>query len=240
MDKGIDGVTALGFGLQEYIKMFALTEDELNMRILDYRAGASCFAADMYAQGKQVVACDPLYQKPLSEIMKLVAQAADSLKDSFKQDAQEFSVLPDKAEAFMEIIQLGTVRFFEDFPKGLAEQRYTTDQMPKLSFKDEAFNLALVCHYLFTFSDQLTVSYHYEAIKELVRVANEVRIFPLVTTAGKLSPHVGEVVAKLQSQSYGVEIRGVEYELQNQGNAMLRVWAPQCQLSAHQAFKSQK
>ena len=59
MDKGINGVTALGFGLEDYIKMFDLTDVELDMNILDCRAGASCFAAQMHEKSKSVLACDP-------------------------------------------------------------------------------------------------------------------------------------------------------------------------------------
>lgn len=235
MDKGIAGVTALGFGLSEYIKMFGLTEHELNMRILDCRAGASSFASDMYKRNKQVTACDPLYQLQFDELKKLVNKATEELKNTFKDGTEKFSILPEKAKEYLNLIDVGTKSFLGDFPDGLSQGRYTHDSLPALSFRDGQFGLALVCHYLFSFSDQLSLSYHVASIEELVRVANEVRIFPLVTTKGQLSPYVGEVVAMLQSLSYGVEIRGVEYELQKQGNAMLRIWAPECQVSTYQA-----
>ncbi|MGE4350070.1 MAG: hypothetical protein AB7D28_09925 [Candidatus Berkiella sp.] len=233
MDKGIAGVTALGFGLSEYIKMFGLTEHELNMRILDCRAGASSFTSDMYQKKKHVTACDPLYQLPVDELKKLVNHASEELKTTFKEGTEKFSILPEKAQEYLNLIESGTKNFFSDFSIGLSEGRYCYDSLPTLSFRDGQFGLALVCHYLFTFSEQLSLSYHVASIEELIRVANEVRIFPLVTTKGQLSPYVGEVVAKLQSLSYGVEIRGVEYELQKQGNAMLRIWAPECQVATY-------
>lgn len=237
MDKGIKGVTALGFGLNEYKQMFGLTEDELAMNILDCRAGASCFAADMTRQNKRVHACDPLYQLPITDIQNIVLEAGSTIKNALNHDSNQFCVLPEKAKDFIKVIDQGTQRFFDDLTPGLQEKRYTTDSLPTLSFKNEQFELALVCHYLFTFSDQLSVDYHVKAIEELVRVANEVRIFPLVTTAGQLSPFVGEVVARLQLDSFGVEIRGVDYMLQNQGNAMLRVWAPECHVLLHEQEK---
>tara|TARA_R110002110_G_scaffold166602_2_gene367358 strand:- start:120197 stop:120910 length:714 start_codon:yes stop_codon:yes gene_type:complete len=233
MDKGINGVTALGFGLEEYIKMFDLTDIELNMNILDCRAGASCFAAQMHEQSQVVVACDPLYRSEFDQIKHLVNAAKDSIQNSFATSAQEFSILPEKAKEFMHQAETGIEIFFNDFPEGQKAGRYTGDSLPSLSFDDEQFQLALVCHYLFTFSEQMSVEDHLNAIKELVRVSNEVRIFPLVTYGGQLSPYVGEVVAMLQNLSYGVEIRGVDYALQNQGNAMLRVWAESCSVDAH-------
>lgn len=233
MDKGINGVTALGFGLDEYIKMFGLTENELNMNILDCRAGASCFAAQMHQNSKSVIASDPLYQLPIDKVRNLVIAAKDSIRQSFSEDSQVFSILKEKAEEFVQTAETGVQIFLDDFEDGLKEHRYVTDSLPNLPFKNEQFQLALVCHYLFTFSEQMTAQDHIDAIQELIRVANEVRVFPLVTYAGKLSPYVGEVVASLQANGYGVEIRGVDYELQNEGNAMLRVWAEACSVDAH-------
>ncbi len=235
MDKGINGVTALGFGLQDYIQMFSLTDVELEMNILDCRAGASCFAAQMHEKSKSVIACDPLYQAEFDTIKQLVVDAKASIQDSLASNAQVFSILPDKAKDFILQAETGIEIFLNDFQTGQKIGRYMSDSLPNLSFDDEQFQLALVCHYLFTFSEQITAEEHLNAIKELVRVSNEVRIFPLVTYAGKLSPYVGEVVAMLQSLSYGVEIRGVDYTLQNQGNAMLRVWSEACSVEAHEA-----
>lgn len=233
MDKGINGVTALGFGLKEYIKMFGLTDIELEKNILDCRAGASCFAAEMQQQGKTVTACDPLYQLPVEKVEGLVLAAKESLKKSFSKGSHEFSILPDKANEFIKTAEQGIPVFLQDLKAGLGDKRYTADSLPNLSFANEQFELALVCHYLFTFSEQMTAQDHLEAIEELVRVANEVRIFPLVTYSGKLSPFVGEVVAMLQADGCGVEIRGVDYELQKEGNAMLRVWSEACSVEAH-------
>lgn len=235
METGINGITALGFGLSEYTKMFALSDDELDMRILDCRAGASSFAADMHKLHKQVIACDPVYRSSIPELKQLVADATADIERAVHKNSPSLFVLPEKTNDFLSLIESGTQRFFDDFSSGYTEKRYTTDSLPHLSFKNAQFDLALVCHYLFTFSKQLSLDYHVQAIEELIRVANEVRIYPLVTSSGALSPYVGEVVAILQSRSYGVELRGVEFKLQEQGNAMLRVWAPECQLSLHKA-----
>ena len=67
-------------------------------------------------------------------------------------------------------------------------------------------------------------------IRELARVAKEVRIFPLIDRHGQPSPFLGPVLLGLQEGNYGVEVKEVPYHLQPKGNAMLRVWAQQCQL----------
>lgn len=70
-------------------------------------------------------------------------------------------------------------RFLDDFPQGLEKGRYRTDELPNLGFGDGAFGLALCSHFLFTYSEQLSIDFHVAAIREMCRVAGEARIFPL-------------------------------------------------------------
>jgi hypothetical protein len=92
-------------------------------------------------------------------------------------------------------------------------------------------DFALSSHYLFVDLDAQDVDFHLKIIRELARVAKEVRIFPLTDHHGQLSPFLGPVLLGLQKDGYGVEVRDVSSDLQSNGNAMLRVWAQQCQLS---------
>lgn len=210
-----------GFGIKDYISMFDLSLSDFARRILNVQAGLSSFAAEMAAHNHSVIACDPLYAESISHIQKCV----ESLQ---LPDYEEWVVSIQKGSEFLEDLTTGSKMFLEDFQKGLKEKRYLGESLPKLSFKNEYFQLALVSHYLFTYSGFLTLEFHINGINELLRVANEVRIFPLVTKEGELSPFVGPVMASLQSRGLGVEIRGVPFELQKNGNAMLRVWNESC------------
>ncbi len=100
-----------------------------------------------------------------------------------------------------------------------------------LPFTDFEFDFALSSHYLFVDLHAQDVDFHLKIIRELARVAKEVRIFPLTDRHGQLSPFLGPVLLGLQKEGYGVEVRDVSSDLQSNGNAMLRVWAQQCQLS---------
>ena len=99
-----------------------------------------------------------------------------------------------------------------------------------LPFADFSFDFALSAHYLFADLDEQTVEFHLAIIRELARVAKEVRIFPLIDRNGKTSEFLGPVLLGLQQDNYGVEIREVDFHLYPTGNAMLRVWAQQCEL----------
>ena len=117
-------------------------------------------------------------------------------------------------------------QFLEDFPTGMHEGRYVTDELPNLSFNTGQFDLALCGHLLFTYSDQLSEDFHLASILEMCRVANEVRIFPLlVHFSGEISPLLQPIMNRLQELGYKVEIKQVPYEFQKGGNQLLKVWS---------------
>lgn len=60
----------------------------------------------------------------------------------------------------------------------------------------------------------------------MLRVAGEVRVFPLLTLEGVRSPHLDFVTEELTNGGLVVEIERVPYEFQQGGNDMLRVRKP--------------
>ena len=95
--------------------------------------------------------------------------------------------------------------------------------LPDLPFADRAFDLALCSHYLFLYSKQLSNAFHVRAIRELCRVAAEVRIFPLLEMGSVVSRHLDAVVVALHAQGCLCSFHPVPYEFQRGGNTMLRV-----------------
>lgn len=53
-------------------------------------------------------------------------------------------------------------------------------ELPKLDFEESLFDLALCSHFLFFYSEQLNYEFHLASVKELLRIAVEVLIFPLL------------------------------------------------------------
>jgi hypothetical protein len=89
------------------------------------------------------------------------------------------------------------------------------------------FRLALVSHLLFLYSQQLDVATHIASVLELLRVAEEVRLFPLVTLGRRWSPHVEPVRLAVEAAGHVVEIVEVPYEFRRieglSGSQMMRV-----------------
>ena len=127
----------------------------------------------------------------------------------------------------LERIRLAAMaRFLEDYDRGREAGRYRAEALPRLELPDAAFDLALASHMLFLYSAQWDVDFHLAAIRELARLAAEVRIFPLLDMAGRPSAHLEPVLAGLQAAGYGAEVLPVPYAFQRGGDRMLRVTGP--------------
>ena len=108
--------------------------------------------------------------------------------------------------------------FLEDYDRGKIEGKYINAELPKLDFIDHQFQLALCSHFLFLYSDHLSFDFHLDSIRELCRIAREVRVFPLLTLAQVRSPYINEICNTLAKEGISSEINQVPYELQKGGN----------------------
>ncbi len=61
------------------------------------------------------------------------------------------------------------------------------------------------------------------SIKEMLRIADEVRIFPLIDLKGNPSEHLEEIIAILRSEGRAVELRDVQYEFLKGANQYLSI-----------------
>jgi len=57
----LENVIPWGRSLEEYIRMFALTPEDLRCSILDCAGGPASFNVEMTRKGYKVVSCDPVY-----------------------------------------------------------------------------------------------------------------------------------------------------------------------------------
>lgn len=219
----LDRVVPWGRSFDEYTRMFALGDDDLGRKILGCADGPASFNAEAARRGMRVVSADPLYRLTAAEIRHRIAATYDQVIEQTRLNAHQFvwDVIPSVEE-------LGRMRmqamqaFLGDFETGQSAGRYVDAELPSLPFRDRAFDLALCSHFLFLYTDHLGESFHRSAIRELCRVAAEVRIFPLLALGGRRSPHVAAVVEALRDAAE-VSIERVPYEFQRGGNEMMRV-----------------
>ena len=222
----LENVIPWGRSMQEYVRMFNLTPDELKLAILDCAGGPASFNVEMTRVGAKVISCDPVYQFTASEISQRIQKTYQVVIDGVCATLDKYVWQDIQSPEQLGQIRMAAMRqFLEDFPQGIREGRYVTDELPKLSFKTSQFDLVLCSHFLFTYSEQLGAVFHLASILEMCRVAKEVRIFPLlVNFSGETSPLLQSLMKELQQQGYKVEIKQVPYEFQKGGNKMLCVY----------------
>lgn len=231
----LEDVVPWGRSKDEYTSMFRLTSRDLGAKILDCAAGPSSFNAEMTREGYEVISCDPIYRFSAGEIHRRIEEVFGPMIDGVRANEQGFSWREmGSPERLGEVRRSAMNLFLEDFRLGPSEGRYAEGGLPALPFDDETFDLALCSHFLFTYSAQLSEGFHLASILELCRVAQEARIFPLLTSSvhapggvGQVSPHLGPVVDELEKRGYETRVERVPYEFQKGGDEMLCVRARQ-------------
>lgn len=221
----LDEVVPFGRSLDEYRLMFGLSESDLEKKILGVGDGPASFNAELRALGKSLVSVDPLYIFSAADIKTRFYQVLDNIIGQVKASPDDwvwtYHASPDHLRA-NRVNALET--FAADFERGRLEGRYVAGELPRLPFDEARFNLALCSHFLFLYSDHYDYEFHRAAVYEMLRVATEVRIFPLLTLALDTSPHLQLLVRDLEANGYAAEIRAVDYQLQKGGNEMLRIY----------------
>lgn len=205
--------------------MFALTADDLLGGVLDCGGGPASFTAELAACGRRAIAVDPIYQFPGSEIRARFEATAGSVLSQVRATPDDWTWGYHRdPDDLLTNRRAALERFLADYESGLQEGRYLAGELPVLPFASGSFGLAVCSHLLFLYSDLLTEDFHVRAARELCRVAREVRIFPLLTLARKLSPHLAAVQSVLAADGWQSEVVRVDYELQRGGNQMLRLF----------------
>ena len=215
----LDNIVPFGRSKAEYELMFALSESDRTKSIIGIGDGPASFNAEMIAAGYQVTSIDPIYQFTGAEIKSRFDACVDDIIEQVRNTPNNwvwsYHKSPDDLRANR---KQAIALFLEDYDQGKIEGRYLNAELPKLNFQNQQFQLALCSHFLFLYSDHLSFEFHLDSIRELCRIAEEVRIFPLLTLAQVRSPYIDEICSILANAGISSEIIQVNYELQKGGN----------------------
>lgn len=210
-------------GLAEYRAMFTLDDAELTGSLLDCCAGAASLVAEASARRGRAVAVDPFYAQGTAIVREAIRDSLRGGQQLIEDHEEQFvwDWYGDRATRDSMRAEAAAV-FLEDLSG--APQRYVAAELPRLPFADGAFDLAVCSHLLFTWARRLDRAWHLEALRELARVAREVRVFPLVRAGdGSPTPFLTELLDELGGLGLTAEVVGVEYEFQRGGNQMIRL-----------------
>ena len=224
MPFSIDRVAPWGRSAAEYQAMFGLHESDLGGRILGCGDGPASFNAELSAQGRSVVSVDPLYSATSAAIERRIDRTFADVMDQTRRNQHEFVWTHIRSiEELGRRRMTAMRRFIADYPRGKTENRYVEASLPELPFNNGSFDLALSSHLLFLYSEQLDMDFHLRALEEMLRVATEVRVFPLLQLGGTASPHVERIVDAFGSRGAVATVEAVAYEFQKGGNRMLQL-----------------
>ncbi len=220
----LENIVPWGRCLDEYMAMFALSEDDLAKNILGCGDGPASFNAELTSRGGSVVSVDPLYAYSPENIRQRIDETFDEVMAQTRRNRNAFvwENIP-TVQALGQVRMAAMERFLADYVQGRRQQRYVAAALPKLPFEENCFQLALCSHLLFLYSDHLDASFHIQSILEMCRVASQVRIFPLLQLGGRPSSHIEPVRRYFEAREYDVEIVNVPYEFQRGADRMLRV-----------------
>ena len=213
-------VVPWGRSYTEYVSMFHLSPGFLSQKVLGCGDGPAAFNAVANAFGGNVTSIDPIFKLSKNEIEKRIKETFTEVIDQTKANIDKF-----KWEQFGSLEGLGIIRmksmkqFLNDYEQGKEEGRYIEASLPKLPFADKSFDLVLCSHFLLLYSDMFDLDFHIKAIDEMLRVGNEVRIFPVVDLNSEKSKHLGAIMEKYTNH----ELLTVNYEFQKNGNQMLKI-----------------
>lgn len=215
-------VVPWGRSFAEYLEMFSLTDSDLKRSILGCGDGPASFNAELTTNGGNVVSIDPAYQFDSVSLQSRISEAYDEIMPQVQQQQDKYIW-----ESIASVEELGRIRmdamqrFISDYEVGKKSGRYIYESLPELSFQENQFDLVLCSHYLFLYSDHVGLEEHLASIKELCRVAREVRIYPLLSLNGEISPHLKEVFLLLQNSEFVASLADVKYQFQKGATQML-------------------
>ncbi|OGT43691.1 MAG: hypothetical protein A3F13_07015 [Gammaproteobacteria bacterium RIFCSPHIGHO2_12_FULL_40_19] len=217
------------YDFSDYQQMYDLDERDLKKSIFDFSAGIASFNAEATKRGMRVISADAAYA--LSEA-KMRLHAEQFLQETVSLLKANPNRLKDSSDAMLhhviDLWQKTEKIFLQDYATGKAQNRYQALELPRLPYVTHQFDLTLCTDFIFHHS--LSTEEIAVIVKELCRVSEEVRLFPLLDNFGKMSEELGPLMLMLQKKNYGVEVREVPYQTLKGGNAMLRIWEQECHI----------
>lgn len=221
----LETVVPWGRNLQEYKKMFQLSSADLQSEILGCGDGPSSFNEEVTKLNGNITSIDPIYQFTKDEIQQRIDATSSVVSEQLKQNQNDFIWKNIKnVDELVDIRLTAMSDFIKDYECGKNERRYIHNELPKLSFENDSFDLVLSSHFLFLYSEHFDLQFHIDSILEMCRVSKkEVKIFPLLDLKNKKSEYLEAILNILKDKGFETKIIKTDYEFQKGANEMLSI-----------------
>jgi hypothetical protein len=184
----------------DYVAQFDLSDVMLrNGRVLDCPGGGSDFAATVRNMGGQATSIDPCYAMSTAGLARRITTDLTRVLAWTAAQPDRFPMDDHGVWCHAPAWRAAADTFLADFQqdRGQDTRHYQPAALPCLPFPDDSFTLAVSGLLLFTYPRHFDVDMHLRAIRELLRVAREVRVHPLNDSGGNPSPILETVLEHL-------------------------------------------
>lgn len=218
-----EGFLAIGRTFAEYRRLFDLRAADLAGRtVLDCGGGASAFTATAGALADTALAVDPLFAAPRAVLEPRLREAIAATRAQLERKREQFVWdWYGDVETRIGHLRAAAERFLAD--RATHPGRYVPGRLPDLPLRTDSVDLALSANLCFLYDDRLDLSFHVASLRELARVAREVRVFPLAALDATRSALVEPAVERLRADGLDASLREVPYEFQPGATTMLVV-----------------
>jgi len=199
------GVAMTCRSFEEYENMFMLDERLFKRgKVLDVASGGSSFVAELTKKGYAATAVDPLYKLSVGEMNKLgnkeielASQRLEKVKHSYEWKSYG------SLDSHNEIRRHSFHQFINSYKQDIMKEKYIPASLPSLPFDNDTFSLILCNHFLFLYQEQFDLTFHLEAIEEMIRITEKggsIRIYPIVDFKYQMYPQLDELMDSLKKQ----------------------------------------
>lgn len=221
----LENVVPWGRNLQEYRAMGLYRDEDKHKKILGCGDGPASVNKILSDMEVDITSIDPIYQFTEEQIIQRIEETSSVVSEQLRLNSDDFVWKNIKnVEELISLRLHAMEEFLEDYGTGKVQGRYQHQELPKLNFKDNEFDLAWSSHFLFLYSEHFDEEFHKQAVTEMLRVAKEVRIFPLLDLKNKRSRYLDAVLKHLEENDYAYEIMQSNYEFQKGATEVLKIW----------------
>lgn len=217
----LSSVVPWGRNFYEYKLMFALDDNDLKKKIAGFGDGPASFNYEASKLGYDITSFDPIYQFSADELRRRIEEVRSIVMQQMRENTENYVWTHIKGLDELENVRMSAMRLFlDDFENGRLERRYIYHQLPeKLPYEAHAFDIGLSSHFLLMYTS-LGYDFHIQAMTEMLRVCDEIRIFPIVDLDANKTELISDVI-KYFDRNYDIEIKQTEYEFQKGDNKLL-------------------
>ena len=217
----LEKVVPWGRTMEEYVKMFSLSETDLSKKIASFGDGPASFNYESTIAGHEIRSFDIIYQFIKEQIESQIYKTKDVVMQQMQQNMQNYIWSDIKDLADLEETRMSAMRLFlNDFNNGKHDGRYVYHELPNRTvYDDDTFDIGLSSHFLLMYTG-LGYDFHIQSIDEILRICKEVRITPIVDLDGNPT-ELTEKIVEHYKKTHQVEIVETSYIFLKNGNQML-------------------